>query len=209
MSEVKEIHDFYVGKDFIETVTGDLFYMSKPTFDIEAIAYALAKNCRFNGHSSIMFTVAQHSVLVMEIMERQNKYDMACWQGDPLEGLLHDATEAYLTDIPAPFKHLLPDFRAVDGQLETTLREHFKLPSKKTFACQRADWIALFLEADVHMRSRGTIFVDPHGYRDLALNHPTYRDLRDQVREQGWRDVAENFKRQYERLMDARRSAVA
>ncbi len=188
---MSEIHDVYVGDDksWIELCTGELFYPNKPRFDVEAIAEALAKNCRFNGHSAIFYSVAQHSLMVAEIMLRDG--------ADPLEGLLHDATEAYLTDVPAPFKQFLPDFGAIDKKWETQLRKDFNLPERKSEACSRADWLALFVEADVFMPQHGKNFQDPFGYRRMALND--YADLRHRVRERNWRDVANEFKHSFHR----------
>lgn len=202
---MSEIHDYYKGfeKSFIETATGGRFYAEKPEFKIEDIGFALAKLCRFNGHSQIFYSVAQHSLLVAEIMECDRVRGMA--DGEPLEGLLHDATEAYLSDVPAPLKQFLPDFKKLDAEWERQLRGYFGLPPEKSAACQRADWIALFLEADVHMLSRGTTFVDPHGYRDVALRD--YGALRSHVFEQGWRDVAWQFVMTARRYDDARRKA--
>jgi hypothetical protein len=197
------IEDFYKGeaKSFIELCTGDLFYPGNPTFNIVAIANALAKNCRFNGHSGIMYTVGQHSLMVAEIMRRM-RVDLGDPEIGPLEGLMHDATEAYLTDVPAPFKQFLPDFKQVDGAWEKALRHDYMLPVSKSKACAEADWIALFIEADVFMPSHGTIFVDPAGYREHALTE--YRDLRMWIHERPWREVAQSFITAYDYFRPAR-----
>ncbi len=57
---------------------------------IEDIAHALAQVNRFAGHARWPLSVAQHSVLVSLLCD-----------GNPgaLEGLLHDASEAYLGDV--------------------------------------------------------------------------------------------------------------
>lgn len=69
----------------------------EPTVDmihIETIARALSNQCRFNGHVRKFFSVAQHSLMV----------SLWCKKEDALWGLLHDASEAYLVDIPRPLK---------------------------------------------------------------------------------------------------------
>ena len=103
--------------DFIETYTGLHFYPYHgcPQFNILDIAHALSMCTRYNGHASKFYSVAEHSVMVANIMETFGT-------GDPLEGLMHDATEAYLSDVPAPFKKHLPDWQKFDEQLETKLR---------------------------------------------------------------------------------------
>lgn len=68
--------------------------------DFNDIAAALSLICRFNGaltHPSRFYSVAQHSVLVAELMEPRVQ----------VYGLLHDAHEAYFGDDITPKKRLL------------------------------------------------------------------------------------------------------
>lgn len=66
------------------------------------LAHALSLVCRFNGHCAHHYPVAQHSLLVAYIIEQEG--------GTPeeqLAGLLHDGTEAYISDLTRPLKLLL------------------------------------------------------------------------------------------------------
>lgn len=67
---------------------------------IEDIAGALSKIPRFNGHTTELYSVAQHSVLVSLYL--RNEPDPI-----PMAALLHDAHEAYFGDITTPVKDLL------------------------------------------------------------------------------------------------------
>lgn len=154
--------EFYKNNVYVQTQNG-VFYLDEPDFVIEDIAHALSMCCRFNGHVNQFFSVAQHSLLVSAIMERLEI-------GDPLEGLMHDATEAYMSDVPAPFKTVLPDWCAIDKKLEQRMREVFRLPLTKSEGCKQADWYALFIEAACLLPNMGQNFQDPFGYREVALN---------------------------------------
>jgi len=107
----------------IITASGHWFNVLDPNPDevrIEDIAHALANQCRFTGHTSQFYSVAQHSVLV----------SWHCDPEDALAGLLHDASEAYLSDIARPVKKH-PDFGpfylAAEEKLTAAVYKHFGL----------------------------------------------------------------------------------
>lgn len=80
----------------------DLLVPTPEMVSADHLAQALGNVCRFNGHCRHHYSVAQHSVLVSSIIE---------WDGgtpeEALQGLLHDAEEAYIADLTRPFKLLL------------------------------------------------------------------------------------------------------
>lgn len=86
--------------DWMETFTGKKFYVLDPRPEdicIKDIAHSLSLQCRYNGHCKRFYSVAEHCVLISEseiVVSRELE----------LEGLLHDAAEAYLSDIPRPVK---------------------------------------------------------------------------------------------------------
>lgn len=103
------------GRDWIQTFTGRRFFPLRPTIgdlSITDIAHALAMKCRFTGHVSTFYSVAEHSVHCSRNVP--NKH--ALW------ALLHDAAEAYLPDVARPIKGRLyvgitePMVPGIEGQ---------------------------------------------------------------------------------------------
>lgn len=83
------------------------------------IATALSRLCRFTGHTSDFYSVAQHAVLVSRV----------CAAKDAKWGLLHDAAEAYLGDVSTPLKRLLPEYARLERRWLDAIAERFSLPS--------------------------------------------------------------------------------
>ncbi|WP_018234320.1 hypothetical protein [Thioalkalivibrio thiocyanodenitrificans] len=133
-------------KAWILTQSGRRFYPIAPRAEdvvIEDIAHALANMCRFNGHCSDYYSVAQHSVLVSEAVER-------ALPGDPmaaLQGLLHDATEAYLPDVPSPVKPFLFGFKRIENRVMAALCQALHIPQAFPPEIKAADLAILWDEA--------------------------------------------------------------
>jgi hypothetical protein len=90
------------------------------------IAVSLARLPRFNGHTLDLWSVAQHSTLVLRIAEWMVPHPPA---GLRLAALLHDAHEAYIGDISTPVGELLGSpLRRLKGRLDTAIRARFGLP---------------------------------------------------------------------------------
>lgn len=95
---------------WIQTFSGKQFYALDPQPDdicIEDIAHALSRMCRYAGHCNKFYSVAEHSFLVAENLAPE--YQLA--------GLLHDASEAYLVDIPRPFKSYLGNYYELEEKI--------------------------------------------------------------------------------------------
>jgi uncharacterized protein len=113
---------------YLQTVSGRWVNPIDPDpqqFDIEDIARALGNLCRFGGHCRVFYSVAQHSVIVSELVEQRGG-DVE----DVFAALMHDASEAYLGDMPHPLKHRSPlgaVFKEAEDHLEAALREHFAI----------------------------------------------------------------------------------
>jgi 5'-deoxynucleotidase YfbR-like HD superfamily hydrolase len=104
--------------------------------DIHDIAHALACTNRFGGHARVPLSVAQHSVDVSRIC-------------GSLQGLLHDASEAYLGDIPQPLKHspTFEDYRRREEWLQKMIYAKYGCSVTDTPAVKEADALILRWEA--------------------------------------------------------------
>src|SRR5919206_1056969 len=113
---------------YLQTVSGrwvNPFDPDPEQLDAGDIARALANQCRFGGHSRVFYSVAQHSVIVSRLVEERGG-DVE----DAFAALMHDATEAYLGDMPHPLKHRSPlgaDFKAAEENLERAIRARFRI----------------------------------------------------------------------------------
>lgn len=81
--------------------------------DINEIAHALSMNCRYNGHCNKFYSVASHSIAVVKELQRKG-YSSEI----QLIGLLHDASEAYICDIPRPLKPFLTNYHIIEKNLQ-------------------------------------------------------------------------------------------
>ena len=114
---------------YIKTITGRKFYLDSDdteSIDIKDIAHALAHVARFNGHTARHYSVAEHSVLVLQILRSWGCVNFKTL----MTGLLHDATEAYLPDLPTPFKAFMPEYQAKEAALWVRIAEKFRLWEK-------------------------------------------------------------------------------
>jgi hypothetical protein len=125
--------------DWLQTFTGKPFWPLEPELgeiDIVDIAHALSMQCRYAGHTREFYSVAEHSVLISYAVSPEN----ALW------GLLHDATEAYLVDLPKPVKPFLPDYKAAEKYLMQVIMLHFGLPQIEPPEVKQMDTLILFNE---------------------------------------------------------------
>ncbi len=100
----------------IKTFTGIMFEPIEPDVDlicIKDIAHALSMLCRANGHFRSFYSVGQHSINCMQEAKARGysaRLQLAC--------LLHDASEAYLSDVTRPVKHSLPKYLEIEKPLQ-------------------------------------------------------------------------------------------
>lgn len=139
----------------IETHSGAYFDYAAPRANqirVADIAHALSNVCRFGGHTSVFYSVAEHAVLVRSLVIDAGYPEMG------MAALHHDSHEAYLGDVPTPLKQELGDCYAdlreradvaIAGRLGIKTRDfHHE-------AVSRADAKALRLEAGQLKTSQG------------------------------------------------------
>jgi len=112
-------------KNAILTYTNTLFYPLDPRAEeihIEDIAHALSQMCRANGHFKKFHSVAQHCInCTLEARARHfsERVQLAC--------LLHDASEAYISDITRPVKCYLKEYCRIEHKLQQAIYAKFCL----------------------------------------------------------------------------------
>ena len=92
--------------------------------------------CRFAGHLPFFYSVAQHSISVANKCSIKNK----------LAGLLHDASEAYLLDIPRPVKYRIQNYKSIEDHLMQIISEKFNFEYALNQEVHYCDNITLEIE---------------------------------------------------------------
>jgi len=118
MSETKEIER--LRGEWMQTYSGKRFYPEHPIaedIDPKDIVHALSRLCRFGGHIDKFYSVAEHCILVSEGVSEENA----------IYGLLHDATEAYIVDVPRPVKRLLTNYKELEDRVWNAICVRFNL----------------------------------------------------------------------------------
>lgn len=132
MTYLPNLSDDRIG-DWIQTYSGRCFWPLDPRPEevcIEDIAHALSMTCRYGGHVTQFYSVAEHSVLVSLHVPAQH----ALW------GLLHDAAEAYSADIPRPLKRMLPDWKPLEQRIMSAVCIRFGLPDTEPDEVKMVDY---------------------------------------------------------------------
>jgi len=190
------------------TITGPAVLMPGNAPRIEVIAHALAQINRFTGHASRPYSVAEHSLLVCDIVASMG---LGCHA--QMAALLHDAHEAITGDTATPVKWALGTaWLMFENEHAAAVRAGYHIQSAHAThraAIKRADLIALATERRDLMRFVPGInlpwpILDTPGNEVLPLEAA---DLNNPARvAMGWRHHRDAFLARY-RLLDARRAA--
>lgn len=157
--------------NYIETISGKVIAIPNTglsQIDIFDIAHALSYQPRFAGHTKQFYSVAEHSINVAKLVPRE-------WK---LQALLHDATEAYLCDIPTPFKAMMPQYKELEKHLWYAIAKRFGVPYEMDQSVKDADAVMLMTERDALKPIHGD-----WGYREEIQRVPfskiPNKDVRD------------------------------
>ena len=157
---------------WIQTISGKAFFFEDPRpedIDIGDIAWALSMQCRYNGHVRDFYSVAEHSVLVSQIVP---------WEF-ALEGLLHDASEAVMGDLVRPLKQLMPAFAEMEAKIEEVIAKKYGLIYPWPKEVKEADNILLMTERRdlIPIKQEWTKWAEPMEGTIVAVDSTTARDL--------------------------------
>jgi len=153
--------------DFIDTFTKVKFSPLNPRIQdtsIIDIAHALSLICRFNGHCSYFYSVAQHSLFCAEearLRGHSEKIQLAC--------LLHDAEEAYVSDITRPVKKHLPEFISISNKVQDVIWKRFGLTDLNT-----VDFEIVRDIDDTLLGYEGLVLMGPHFNKSARLVSKQY-----------------------------------
>jgi 5'-deoxynucleotidase YfbR-like HD superfamily hydrolase len=174
------------GDAWLQTFSGGRIYPLDPSpdqIDIEDIAHSLSMQIRFAGHIKRFWSVASHSIMVSQIVPAEHA----------LQGLLHDASEAYLVDCPTPLKRtsMFAEYRAAEKRLQEMIYAKFGCNTVEHPSVKEADKIMLATEATqllgpLHPEWKLPAGVEPLGWRLEPLPpHEAERQFLARFRELG------------------------
>ena len=145
--------DIALRGDWMQTNSGGRFYPLDPRadeIDPRDIAHALSLLCRYGGHVDRFYSVAEHCVLMSEAVAPE--YALAA--------LLHDATEAFVVDVPRPLKRYLDRYRAIEDLVWMAIAERFGISVILPDEVKDADNRILLTERDALMSRAGRWWQD-------------------------------------------------
>ena len=173
------------------TSSGTAFDFANPTpvmIDIETIAHELALTCRWGGNTEMHYSVAQHSVLVADAIREPS------WR---IYGLLHDAAEAYIGDVPTPLKAYVAtlgaDIHGLERRILGCVWQRFGLDAPSKQAAEAVDI------ADARMLATE--------YRDVVKGHvsnwtPRAAPINTPIRPMAWPDAEDMFLNRFRGYME-------
>ena len=125
--------------------TGTMVDLENPEISmihIQDIARSLSRGARFAGHGSHMYTIAQHSVFVAVAADGDDQGLLR------RIGILHDASEGYMLDVPKPLKNLIGEcYEPYEHNLQSVIFDRFGLTGEDTSKIKYWDNLMYDMEA--------------------------------------------------------------
>lgn len=168
--------------NYIELRSGRKFWPLNPVWedvDILDIAHSLANKCRYTGHTREFYSVAQHSVLVSTFVPEPYA----------LEGLLHDAAEAYLPDLAFPLRGAFAEWDEIEHGVHQAVAKRFGLEYPFPESLRHVDRKITRDEAWCLMHTQGLDW--PGGRERFGIT----------IRPWGHREAKERFIERYEEIL--------
>lgn len=153
---------------YILTYTGKIFdydNINKDNIFIPDILHSLPKLNRFVGHSLRAYSVGEHTLIGLSIAEKMGYTPL-----QKLQWFIHDFTEAYVGDCPAPLKGYLPRFREIEEKVELAILEHLglkPLTPEEYHLVKRIDYTMLVLEMRDLTLHPYEMYIDSYTYVEI------------------------------------------
>lgn len=122
-----------------QSYTGERYWIMDPRPDevhLTDIAVGLSNAARYRGQTRFFYPVSTHSVLVSQSVERialERGWAKSKATEAARQGLLHDASEAYLGDVARPLKRMraMREYCRVEKLWEDAIFERFNIKPTK------------------------------------------------------------------------------
>jgi 5'-deoxynucleotidase YfbR-like HD superfamily hydrolase len=164
-------HPFQVLDGCFNTISGIKFNLLNPTeemVNIMDIASGLAFRGHFGGQSPHMFSIAQHSTLVVDLIPDRIKLFNPEFV---LVALLHDAEEAYTGDLIKPIKILLPEFEKIANRIRDVIFKKYNLNLNYMPEIKEYDILAQAMEYNQFFKNENNFrYLSPDDAKDDFLN---------------------------------------
>lgn len=168
---------------FIHTFSGIAFDLRNPKPEMIRLAdivHSLALINRFNGAALFPYSVAQHSLYVARLLPSSLK----------LDGLLHDAAEAYVGDMVSPLKKIMSEYKKVEAEISRVVADVFGLACPEPEEVKMADLAVLSAE-------REQVLLPSYG--PWYKNFPLPANIR--IEPMPWQRVKEMFSAEIQSLL--------
>jgi len=164
--------------EHIVTFKGEEFTPLDPNIEqihIEDIAHSLSLLCRANGHIDYFFSIAQHCINCANEAKARGfsaRVQLAC--------LIHDASEAYISDITRPVKLYLTEYKAIEKRLQDVIYIRFlgaALPEEEFSQMNQIDDDMLACELDALMKNKEVFKIIPKLSSKPSFNYRSQTEV--------------------------------